>query len=98
MPTTRRRISHAMAFMLTPQAIDAWRRGDVLACRQSLGVMPWDHCPFTVPDKFPECYADRGWGDAMNRDSWQRALELRQALIELAGGPSPYDRHGAKLG
>jgi hypothetical protein len=99
MPTTRKRVGHRMAFMITPQAIDAWRRGDVHACRQSLGVMPWDYCPFHVEYAEPPDWLlePRHANRAANADSWRHAWELRCALIELAGEPGPFDRHGQPL-
>jgi hypothetical protein len=100
MPTTRKRIGHRMAFMITPQATYAWQRGDKHACHQALGVMPWDFSPLYVEDaEPPQWVKDRTGTDAVaDSANWRRAWELRQALIELAGEPGPFDRHGAPLG
>jgi hypothetical protein len=102
MPTKRRKLT-ARSIGISAAAVQAWQRGDLHACHQALGIMPFDFSPFDVPTEYPACYATgwgggRGPGDAMNYDSWRRALELRQALIELAGEPGPMDRHGGPLG
>jgi hypothetical protein len=88
--------------MITPQAAYAWQRGDLHACHQALGIMPWDVSPFHVDDPEPPEWVieqdasgtERPYGAA----SWRRAWELRSALIELVGEPGPMDRHRRPLG
>jgi hypothetical protein len=79
-----------------------WQRGDKLACHQALGIYPFQWSPFDVDGPQPPEYmleeeragTDKSYGAA----SWRRAWGLRCDLIELAGEPGAYDRHGRPVG
>jgi hypothetical protein len=95
--TRRKRITHTR-IGISEAALYAWQRGDKHACHQSLGVYPWQWSPFDVHSPEPPAWVLARNTEAMSADSWARAWELRQALIELAGEPGPFDRHGNPLG
>jgi hypothetical protein len=100
-PTNRRRRAHALAKdRLTPEVCEAWRAGDFHAVNQVLGVRPWQFSPFDVErTTAPAWLVDRRGSDSMvGVGDWQRAWELRQALIAAAGPPGRMDRHGRPLG
>jgi hypothetical protein len=88
MPTNRtRRPRSRAADAVTVEAAEAWQIGDFHTLNRLLGIGPWEISPF---------YADREHGG--DTASLPRAQELRQALIEAAGPPGRFDRHGRPLG
>jgi hypothetical protein len=100
--TRRRKLTHTR-IGLSHAALYHWQRGDLHACHQALGIMPWQWSPFDVDGPEPPEWVlkERNGGVdgiGMSTESWDRAWELRQALIELAGEPGPFDRHGQPLG
>jgi hypothetical protein len=101
MPTKRRKLT-ARPIGISPRAIEAWQAGDVHGCHQALGIWPWDHSPFHVTSaEPPQWLVDRdiGSSDAIaGVENWRRAWSLRTALIQLAGPPGEFDRHGRPLG
>jgi hypothetical protein len=101
-PTTRQRIGHRMVSTITPQAIEAWKQGDYHACLAALGLGPWDHDPFHTTSPEPPGWlvehAARGSDIVAGPANRRRAWQLRQALIEAAGPPGHFDRHGRPLG
>jgi hypothetical protein len=100
MSGTRRRKLHATRVGISAEAAYAWQRGDKHACHRELGIMPFDFSPFHVESPEPPDWLlkDNGTDLIAGPENWRRAWELRQVLIELAGPPGPFDRHGQPLG
>jgi len=66
--------------------------GDKVTLDRQLSIKPWQMSPFEVTAEPP--YDRRTpWGE-----SWDRAQELRDALIAIAGQPGRVGRHGQPLG
>jgi hypothetical protein len=99
-PTKRRKLS-IRRIGITAAALEAWRLGDFHALNREVGIGPWQWSPFDVTREEPPGWVrDRSRGDACgcNLESYVRAWELRQALIEAAGRPGRVGRHGEPLG
>jgi hypothetical protein len=79
---------------ITAAAAQAWRVGDFHMVNRELGVAPCDWSPFDVTDGPPPSWIKGPW----QARSWRRGQELRRALLEVAGEPGQYDRHGSPLG
>jgi hypothetical protein len=88
-PTTRRRIAPSRAG-ISVKAIQAWQIGDFHALNRELGVRPWQWSPFDVQGTEPDY--------SRPDHAWDRAMELRRRLIELAGPAGRVGRHGDPLG
>jgi hypothetical protein len=88
-PTKRRKRS-ARPIGISPEAVAAWRAGDFdgLAC--ALGIRPWQRHPW--PRRLTALGVDSRRPPAETLtpfdQSWQRAVDLQAALLELAG-PAP---------
>jgi hypothetical protein len=96
MPTNRtRRPRSPSPDALTPEAIRAWHLGDFHQVARECAIAPCDWHPFDVSTNgLPPAYVRSSWQLA----SWNRAQELRRALLEVAGEPGECDRHGEPLG
>jgi hypothetical protein len=96
MPTNRRRRVHPLvADRITPEAIDAWRQGDLHGLHRELGVAPCHASPLDVDGPTPPAWATN---NPFFFESWPRGWALRVRLIELAGPPGRFDCHGRPLG
>lgn len=92
---TKRRKVNARAIGLSPAAIEAWQRGDFHGLNRLLGIAPFEVSPFDAIGPLPSwCRTNHTCWCA----SWPRGVELREVLIEVAGEPGAYDRHGRPLG
>jgi hypothetical protein len=95
MPTNRtRRPRSPSADAITAEAARAWLAGDFHALNAQFAVLPCDWSPFDVPDRG----APPSWESQHRIPGWRRAQELRRSLIEAAGPPGRFDRHGQPLG
>lgn len=81
MPTTRKRTKRSQsAVMLTPAAIDAYRRQDASALTQELRLPPWWPHPFDASEDEPPEWAEGSpYGSA-----WPEVRRIRLALEEAA--------------
>lgn len=79
MPVKRRqpkRREHA----ITPEAVAAFKRGDVVGLHRALGLKPWHPSPLSAGGDCP-------WhSSSMGAKSWSLATELRAELLEAIGG------------
>jgi hypothetical protein len=73
----KRRSAKARAHRITPEAIDAFKRGDEIALMRALGLKPWDMSPLET-----ECPYAKGTSAAL---SWPKVCELRALLLEAVG-------------
>ena len=65
---------------ITPNAVDAFERGDGAELHRALDLRPWEPSPLdTDADDAP------AWMDAVNAERWRKVRALR---IELEGGAS----------
>jgi hypothetical protein len=93
MPTKRRKLA-SRRIGLSAAAISGWQIGDYHMVNRELGVRPWQVSPFDAGGNLPgRCTPGDAWCA-----SWPRAVELRAALIAVAGPPGRMDRHGQPLG
>ncbi|MCC2663575.1 MAG: hypothetical protein K0S35_1497 [Geminicoccaceae bacterium] len=90
MPTKRVKRTPA-PIGITAEAAEAWRIGDFCTLNRVLGFMPFEASPFNAHREHP------GAGEFV-RASLPRARAVRAALIEIAGPPGRFDRHGGPLG
>lgn len=103
MPTKRRKVQ-ARQVGISARAIEAWRIGDGATLHDELGLGPHQDSPFDVTRAEPPEWMPHGGpqtdlhGGAIGRAGWRHAWELRQRLLELAGPPGKFDRHGKPLG
>jgi len=87
LPSKRRRRTPSV-IRISPAAIEAWRSGDMQSLHRALGLRPWMISPLPLgvtalgcdPRHPPE-------GGPLWCASWQRAVELQAALLEIAGEP-----------
>ena len=76
MPVKRRKPKER-EHRITPEAVAAFRAGDVGALMLALGMRPWDASPLEADDEEPPAWSTPGpW-----RDSWPKAVALRRNLI-----------------
>jgi hypothetical protein len=94
MPTKRVKRG-ATPIGISAAAIEAWRTGDWHGLNRLLGIAPCDVSPFDAVGPLPSwCRTSSTCWCA----SWPRGAELRKTLLEVAGPPGRYDRHGQPLG
>ena len=63
---------------ITPEALEAFQRGDAMGLHRALGLKPWQPSPFDIDGPEPPTWASPGpW-----RDSWPMVAGL---LAELKG-------------
>jgi hypothetical protein len=97
MPTNRTRRSRApTADAITHEVCAAWTAGDFHELNRLLGVAPCDTSPFDATRARPPEWSRSE--TVYYRLSWDRAWQLRQALLKLAGRPGKVGRHGEPLG
>ena len=95
MPTRRTRVPRErVEDALSVEAVAAWKAGDFHALGRALNIAPWQVSPFDAVGKLPDW---AGPSSAVSQ-SWDRAVALRQALLEAGGKPGRMDRHGQPLG
>lgn len=51
MPTKRKRIGRKVAARITPEAIEAWRAGDVWGLHRALALRPWQDSPLAMVER-----------------------------------------------
>jgi hypothetical protein len=81
MGTNRTPLRREFRRRITPDAIAAFRASDEAALHLALRLPPWHISPLTVGDG-PSPYPP----NAMGRETWAQAQELRRALEEAADG------------
>jgi hypothetical protein len=75
MPIKARR-AKARQLRITPEAVQGFEAGDVLALHRALGLRPWQASPLDVDGPEPPAWAGRtAWAA-----SWPPAAELRAEL------------------
>jgi hypothetical protein len=80
MATKRRPLQRALRTRITPEAIEAFRRGDSFALDRALQLKPWDQSPlYAVTDEPPDYMRD-----TLNVERWKYARELRRELERAA--------------
>jgi hypothetical protein len=76
---TKRRAAKGRQHRITPEALDAFRAGDLLALHRELGLRPWQPSPLETDTPEPPNYRFGGpWADA-----WPLTFDLRARLKEL---------------
>ena len=78
----KRRGSKARQHRVTPEAVEAFERGDWMGLHRALGLRPWQMSPLDV-DPAEEPPNDHG-GNPYDK-SWSLACELRAELEKAAG-------------
>lgn len=97
MPTKRRKLTPTK-IAITDRALEAWRQGDFHTLNREIGCGPHLVSPFDVEGPDPPSWV-RGTSLTLGfYGRWRETWGLRQRLIELAGPPGRYDRHGVPLG
>lgn len=91
MPTIRRKVP-ARRIAIPAAAIEPWRRGDYRALHRALGLAPCHMSPLPRTLTPLGCDADdpppdQGTAATIFAQTWGRAVELQQALLEIAGEP-----------
>jgi hypothetical protein len=80
MPTTRTPRRRHNRRRITAEAIEAFRRGDVLALHRALGLKPWEISPIDIGDD-----GEHPPGGDPYEASAGPALALRRDLAKAAG-------------
>jgi hypothetical protein len=91
MPTKRRKVAPKL-IAIPPEAIDAWTAGDWHKLHDSLGLTACSISPFDADRTTPEVAEEWAADGLVYFESHPRALELREALIEIAGEPGETER------
>ena len=74
----KRRISKQSDYRITPQAVEAFRRGDTAELGRALGLKPWQPNPLEVYEPNPPTWAKGSpWADF-----WPVSRDLRAKLME----------------
>jgi len=93
MPTRRARTERAR-HGITAKLLEAWRAGDWHLVNRLTNTGPHQIAPMdATPSNRPADDDNSHWAK-----SWPRAMEWRKRLIEAAGPPGRYNRHGEPLG
>ena len=69
MPTKRRRKSREVVRRITPEAIAAWRAGDVWGLHRALALKPWQDSPLVNVE-------------SRSQDKWQQEVIALRAELE----------------
>jgi hypothetical protein len=80
--------------VITAEAAEAWRQGDFHLLNRLLAFYPHQISPFDAGGRPPK----EGELNPGYAATWPRAAEMRKRLIEVAGPPGHWNRHGEPLG